>query len=196
MDFQQETSPWLLQSIYDIQYFLCPEPDCNYKDSSKHTFVCHAYEFHPEAIDFLNDIQDGSLTDIDLPWNLNLEKDSEVDQKTVTEDIDHLETTHGENYLGYDGQKLSYEDLMHYQDDSGLKNSPYKTEKNPIMAENDPNLTENDPSLTENSHDVTENSLDIVEDKYRYLNSENPSEEWYEQLEIEDSDYIQNIVKD
>ena len=83
MDSQVQKSPWLIQSIYQVQFFICPDPDCSFKDHSKQQFVCHAYEFHPEAIDFLNNIQDGSLTDIDLPWNLNLEKDSELHQKSV-----------------------------------------------------------------------------------------------------------------
>ena len=31
MEIQEyENSHWLIQSIYDIQFFVCPEPTCNF----------------------------------------------------------------------------------------------------------------------------------------------------------------------
>ena len=60
-------SPWNIQSIYDLQYFNCPA--CIYKINSKQEIVTHAYEYHPESIDFLANISDNSLSDIVCPWN-------------------------------------------------------------------------------------------------------------------------------
>ena len=60
-------NPWSIKSIHDLQYYECPT--CVFKNHSKQTFVTHAYEFHPEAIEFLTNIEDGSLNDIECPWN-------------------------------------------------------------------------------------------------------------------------------
>ena len=53
-------NPWSIQSIYEFQYFLCPS--CPFKDHSKQEFINHAYEAHPWSVDYLNDIQDGSVS--------------------------------------------------------------------------------------------------------------------------------------
>ena len=58
-------NPWNIQSIYDLQYYNCPE--CIYKINSKQEFINHAYSFHPESEDYLRNIKDGSISDIDLP---------------------------------------------------------------------------------------------------------------------------------
>ena len=78
--------PWNLHSIYDLQYFCCPGmfsfysffvykinkknniifwgffSECTYKVSSstihgKQDLINHAYESHPNSVDFLNNIQ-------------------------------------------------------------------------------------------------------------------------------------------
>ena len=68
----KDENPWHVKSIYEFQYFNCP--NCNYKDQSKQEFIYHAHEIHPEAINHLNVIQDGSLRDIICPWNGVLEE--------------------------------------------------------------------------------------------------------------------------
>ena len=60
-------NPWNIASIYELQYFNCPR--CFYKHHSKQAFVEHAYKIHPEALFSLQAIQDGSLSDIDVPWD-------------------------------------------------------------------------------------------------------------------------------
>ena len=62
-------NPWTVQSIYDLQCFGCPV--CKFKDNSKQKFVEHAYEIHPEAIEDLRNISDGSLSDIECPWDVS-----------------------------------------------------------------------------------------------------------------------------
>ena len=59
-------NPWSVKSIYEFQFFNCPS--CVYKINSKQAFINHAYEIHPEAIDDLNNVQDGSLIDVICPW--------------------------------------------------------------------------------------------------------------------------------
>ena len=65
--FIPDENPWDIRSIYELQYFNCPK--CSYKNNSKQEFIQHAYEDHPEAIDNLTNIVDGSLNDINCPWN-------------------------------------------------------------------------------------------------------------------------------
>ena len=60
-----EENPWNIQSLYDLQFFNCPS--CNYKDYSKQEFVNHAYNVHPEAYQYLNNIKDGSIDDLITP---------------------------------------------------------------------------------------------------------------------------------
>ena len=63
--FQME-NPWNIKSIYDLQYFNCPE--CLFKNHSKQELINHAYDSHPEAIEFLKNVNDKSLMDIVFPW--------------------------------------------------------------------------------------------------------------------------------
>ena len=65
----KDENPWTVQSIYDLQYFGCPA--CLFKDNSKQNFVNHAYEIHPESIGVLRNINDGSLSDVDCPWDIS-----------------------------------------------------------------------------------------------------------------------------
>ena len=61
-------NPWHIQSLYELQYFNCLS--CSYKNKSKQDIVNHVYDLHPEAIDALNNISDGSTENLDLPWRL------------------------------------------------------------------------------------------------------------------------------
>ena len=62
----KKDNPWDIHSIYDLQYFCCP--DCNYRSQVKQDMVNHAFENHPNSINSLVNIQDGSLCDIVCPW--------------------------------------------------------------------------------------------------------------------------------
>ena len=59
-------NPWNVRSIYELQYFNCPS--CVFRISSKQEFIQHAYEYHPDAIEYLMKINDNSLSDIICPW--------------------------------------------------------------------------------------------------------------------------------
>ena len=74
-------NPWTIQSIYDLQYFNCPT--CPTKIQSKQKFVNHAYQTHPEAIDHLTTLSDGSLDDIECPWT---EVKEEIFENEITEE--------------------------------------------------------------------------------------------------------------
>ena len=58
-------NPWNIESLYDLQYFNCPS--CTYKNNLKQEFIDHAYHFHPESSWYLNNISDGSMTDVEIP---------------------------------------------------------------------------------------------------------------------------------
>ena len=62
-----EENPWAIQSIYELQFFICPS--CEFKDFSKQEFINHAHLSHFEAVSHLMNIKDGSLDDITCPWN-------------------------------------------------------------------------------------------------------------------------------
>ena len=61
---KSEINPWIVQSLYDLQYFNCPS--CAYKNKSKQKFVAHAYQFHPEDAQHLTDIKDDSMIDVNI----------------------------------------------------------------------------------------------------------------------------------
>ena len=58
---------WNVKSIYDYRYFNCPSCS-NKKYASKQEFVNHLGFIHPETIEYLKEISDGSLINIFQPW--------------------------------------------------------------------------------------------------------------------------------
>ena len=60
-------NPWNIQSIYELQYFNCPS--CSFKDHSKQELISHAYELHPDCVDYLIKIKDDSLKEVMCPWD-------------------------------------------------------------------------------------------------------------------------------
>ena len=58
---------WNIESIYMLQYFICPS--CGYKHVSKQNIIFHAFESHPESVNYLKNITDGSLYDVLCPWD-------------------------------------------------------------------------------------------------------------------------------
>ena len=66
-------NPWNVQSLYNLQYFNCPSTFCIYKNNSKQKFFNHAYEFHPEADQYLRSINDGSTSDLEIPVDIKFD---------------------------------------------------------------------------------------------------------------------------
>ena len=60
---------WDVVSIYELMYYHCPS--CNYQINQKQKFVDHACKSHPEVIENLKNIKDGSLDDVIFPWDSN-----------------------------------------------------------------------------------------------------------------------------
>ena len=69
-------NPWNVQSLYDLQYFNCPSPFCIYRNNKKQDFINHAYHFHPEADQYLRNINDGSTSDIVIPMDIKFDPSS------------------------------------------------------------------------------------------------------------------------
>ena len=90
-----EENPWNIDSIYKLQFFICPS--CIFKDHSKQEIINHAYEIHPDSIDFLSNIRDNSLTDIICPWNDNEIKEEQIELKPEKL-VDDLDSNGEENH--------------------------------------------------------------------------------------------------
>ena len=107
-----EESPWNVKSLYDLQYFNCPS--CIYKNSSKQEFVNHAFQFHPEASSYIKNIQDSSMTNIEIPSENNDGKFISIKKEPINnESIEEEETTQNtttpKSYPTYNnGQAIIY----------------------------------------------------------------------------------------
>ena len=89
-------NPWNIQSIYDLQYFNCPA--CVFKNPSKQEIVNHAYDFHPESIEHLMNIDDNSLMDVSLPWDINVKKEVMTEEEIFESPVDSLEVSDNDDY--------------------------------------------------------------------------------------------------
>ena len=86
-DENTDQNPWNILSLYEFLVFDCPS--CDYKNNLKQEFINHVCEMHPEAVENLKNITDGSTSDISCPW------EAETDFKfDVTTSEDHVD----ENY--------------------------------------------------------------------------------------------------
>ena len=92
---QENISPWNTKSLNDFLVFKCPE--CIFLDSSKQMFVDHACEIHPESIQYLKNICDSSINDVELPWKFKTEQDPL--EAIKSEDEDNLESDNLEKYF-------------------------------------------------------------------------------------------------
>ena len=89
--FQME-NPWNIQSIYDFQFFNCPS--CIFKNHSKQEFFSHAYQFHPESIEYFQNINDESLNDIVFPSELDMKQ-----IKTENYEVNNFNDEHDLSYV-------------------------------------------------------------------------------------------------
>ena len=124
-------NPWHLQSIYDLQFFVCPS--CVYKNHSKQEFINHAYEMHPKSLDYLHNIQDDSLKDIIFPNNVEKIKEESISEKSSDDplklDIKSVETIKEEpilenshnDPLEFDTQEIATEIDKHLVDQIDIK---------------------------------------------------------------------------
>ena len=100
---------WNVKSIYDFQYFNCPS--CSSKKyASKQDFVNHIWFNHPESIEYLKEISDGSLSNILQPWG---DENAAINVKyKVEEESDNIEI----DYFNNDVEQE--DDLMDIKDDN------------------------------------------------------------------------------
>ena len=100
---------WNVKSIYDFQYFNCPS--CSSKKyASKQDFVNHLGFNHPESIEYLKEISDGSLSNILQPWG---DENVAINVKyKVEEESDNIEI----DYFNNDVEQE--DDLMDIKDDN------------------------------------------------------------------------------
>ena len=103
--FFQMENPWNIQSIYELQFFNCPA-SCDFKNFSKQEFINHIHLSHFGAVPYLMNIKDGSLDDINCPWNHKVTDEFKTifvsNKLAETEDIDLKENIleiHDDNVL-------------------------------------------------------------------------------------------------
>ena len=60
----KEENPWNIETLYDFLFFNCPS--CTYKNNSKQKFVDHAVQLHPESSQFLLNLKDSSINDVNF----------------------------------------------------------------------------------------------------------------------------------
>ena len=83
-----------------------------FRNHSKQAFIDHAFEYHPEAVAALSNIEDGSLSDINCPWTSELDS-KEI--KTESQNTNATEESSGE-YFEY-SMDLDYENYYYDEDD-------------------------------------------------------------------------------
>ena len=79
-------NPWDVRSLYELQVYDCPE--CVFQDWSKQIFINHAVDNHPDSIQYLNNIQDGSLDDVEISCSNKSYFKNEDKENQVEEDIE------------------------------------------------------------------------------------------------------------
>ena len=63
-EMEVENNDWNVTSIFDLQYFFCPDSECTYKNKSKQEFFDHIVNSHIEYLTLCSSITDDSLSDI------------------------------------------------------------------------------------------------------------------------------------
>ena len=142
-------NPWHVESIYTMQYYVCPS--CTYKHVSKQNFVCHAFDIHPESVDFMKNIEDGSLSDILCPWDTNHFKNEEEDRIDMTTPISNFNLHEFE------------EDKLHPENDKSIPLQISKTPDILLKLEKKTKHEENDLN-GENFQVITDEFQTIEED--------------------------------
>ena len=67
IELSDNEAVWNVKSLFELQYFFCPGQGCHYKNKSKHEFVDHIIDNHPEYLILQKSISDDSLNDISNP---------------------------------------------------------------------------------------------------------------------------------
>ena len=113
-------NPWNIQSLYELQYFNCPS--CIFKNHSKQELVNHAYETHPECIEYLMNINDKSIIDLIFPWN---------EPKTEIVESDHLKVKIETKYEDFDdySNEITEHEMKTEDDFINDSSSSIKTEE-------------------------------------------------------------------
>ena len=76
-------NPWIVESIYEFQFYNCPT--CSYRHYSKQEFVNHSFYNHLDSVIELQNISDGSLSDIISPWDYSNDYDYTSDDTSKNE---------------------------------------------------------------------------------------------------------------
>ena len=107
-NLQQTENVWNVESIYEFYYFNCPS--CPYRNEFKQDFVNHSYNSHPESVNYLKKISDGSLNDITSPWKLFGEEITEKFKNDINEILELQDEDNGQMENEEEFLENKYED--------------------------------------------------------------------------------------
>ena len=149
-------NPWNIESIYDFLYFNCPS--CIFKNHLKQAFINHAYEMHPDSIEHLFKVNDGSLSDIIFP-NIKEEISEEIIRKESTENPLDLEKPDTKPFRQYDSEEIG---ISYIEPITEIMEGKCETEDSEyVLCENNESLkkltkkTKNDMKYENNKKGIT-----------------------------------------
>ena len=119
----REVNPWAAESIYDYQYFCCPE--CDTKWQVKQNFVSHALEHHPTSIFALQHIKDGSIDDVEFPMEshkIRNEKLEDINNRNYLEETLKLESDINSDYDPSPSENETYSDSQYTKNHGTVTN--------------------------------------------------------------------------
>ena len=114
----QIENPWNIQSIYELQFFICPS--CSYKDQSKQKIIDHAYEIHPYSVNFLSKFDDNSLRDILCPWN-ELISEIKIEEPDLFNEL-NTKLVHNESKIHDNNEEIENHEDNNFRKTSILRN--------------------------------------------------------------------------
>ena len=107
-------NPWDVESFYEFRYYNCPS--CSNRYTFLQDFVNHAYDAHPESINYLRKISDESVYDRFVPpWTYEFERPKKIKDNNEFEVGANLETSEFENTeeIAQNNEKESKKEASH-----------------------------------------------------------------------------------
>ena len=167
-------NPWIVESIYEFQFYNCPT--CSYKHYSKQEFVNHSFNTHLDSVNELQNISDGSLSDIVIPWDNSNDfifdnisnnelKDNNIDDVMEIQVIPN-QVVHENEIENIINQKCAYCDKIYTSSQSLEYHIDQFHDKHTINEGNKENHTINENIITEIGQSNLGGSLEIKIDDY------------------------------
>ena len=190
-------NPWTVQSIYEFHFYNCPT--CSYRHYSKQEFVNHSFYTHLDSVIGLQDISDGSLSDIICPWDNSNDCHTfdEISNNEFKDNVEIMETILIPNQVEEDNENNINQKCI-YCDKSFISsfNLEYHIDqfhdKQIVNTGLKENHTTNENIVTEIDKTNVENLMEIKTDD----NSKNDETENHTDDSIIETKDVQNLVNE